>query len=75
MRIYLPALSRVRLAKWLSQKPCIPGFDKRRWERFLRAEEELLFPAEVLLLSVVFSEEQFALEGELQLDQVASLLQ
>lgn len=66
MRIYMPALSRVRLAVWLSHKSLIPGLDPQRWERLLRAQEDVLYPAELMLLSMTFPDDDLQIEGEVQ---------
>jgi hypothetical protein len=69
MRIYMPALSRVRLAVWLSQRQCIPGIDPKRWKRLLKAQEDVLYPAELMLLSISFPQDEFQIEGEVQYEQ------
>jgi len=74
MRIYLSALSRVRLAVWLSDKAFIPGFDRKRWKRFLHAQEEVLYPSELMLLSMKYTQDEVILEGELQFETRDSLI-
>ena len=74
MRIYIPAVSRLRLAFWLSQKDPIPGFDRKRWGRFLQAQEDTLYPAELMLLSLAFAEEELQIEGELEHEPAAKNL-
>ena len=66
MMIYLSALSRVRLAVWLSDKSSIPGFDTQRLGRLLKAQEEILHPIELMMLSSTYPMETLMLEGEIQ---------
>ena len=66
MMIYLSALSRVRLAVWLSDKSSIPGFDTQRWGRLLKAQEEILYPIELMMLSSINPTDVLVLEGEVQ---------
>ena len=66
MMIYLSALSRVRLAVWLGDKRCFPGFDAQRWERLQKAQEEILYPIELMMLSSINPTDALVLEGEVQ---------